>query len=208
MRVLTPSPAGADRIVPRRARAGDAEALAGILTAALADKYRPALGRRATRAVAAEVRHDVAAARSGGYFVVERDGALAGGAHLAVGDPAEGGFMRRLTRSVGWPTAARALVVLGLLGTGRELAGDAYIEELAVHPEARRRGVAAALLGALEDEARRAGMTRLTLWVTLDNGPARALYGRAGFREARRRCWLVGRLVFRAPGALYLEKPL
>jgi ribosomal-protein-alanine N-acetyltransferase len=73
---------------------------------------------------------------------------------------------------------------------------------------ARRRGVARALLAACEAEARRVGRHRLTLWVTIDNAPARALYEGCGFRESWRRAWLIGRLVFRAPGAILMEKPL
>lgn len=192
----------------RRARAEDAGAVADILTAALADKYRPALGRQAARAVAAEVRHDAAASDRGGYFVVELGGAVVGAAHLAVGDPAEAGFMRRLAGSVGWVAAVRAFLLLSLLGEGRGAGADGYVEELAVDASARRRGAAWALLEALEREAERAGMTRLTLWVTVDNHAARALYRRFGFRVARRRRWLLGRLVFRAPGALYLERAL
>jgi ribosomal protein S18 acetylase RimI-like enzyme len=44
--------------------------------------------------------------------------------------------------------------------------------------------------------------------VTTNNGPALALYRGAGFHPARRRRWLLGRLLFRAPGALYMEKRL
>lgn len=196
-----------DSVLTRRATADDAAAVAEILTSALADKYRPALGRRAAQAVAAEVRHGTRAA-AGGYFVAELDGRLVGGAHLALGEPPGAGYLRRLADEVGWPVAVRAFLVLSLLGEGRRAPDEGYVEELGVAPAARRRGVARALLGALEGEARRAGRRRLTLWVTTNNAGALELYRRSGFRAVRWQRWLGGRLVFGAPGALFMEKPL
>jgi len=73
---------------------------------------------------------------------------------------------------------------------------------------ARRRGVASALLEACADQAHAAGRRRLTLWVTIDNAGGRALYEATGFAESRRRRWLVGRLLFRAPGAILMERRL
>ncbi|MFV0306671.1 MAG: GNAT family N-acetyltransferase [Desertimonas sp.] len=53
-------------------------------------------------------------------------------------------------------------------------------------PGWRRRGVAAAVLGSLADEAVTGGATRWWLQVTPDNDGARALYRRVGFRTAHR----------------------
>ncbi len=65
------------------------------------------------------------------------------------------------------------------------LAGDsAYINELAVAPAARRRGVAAALVSAALDKAERRGFTRVVLDVREGNAAARALYQKLGFKSA------------------------
>jgi ribosomal protein S18 acetylase RimI-like enzyme len=195
-------------VVVRRARAADAEAVGGMLAEALSDKYGPALGREAASAIAGLVRHDLAEVPTSRHWVAELDGRLAGSVHLALATGWDRGFTRALAGTVGWPRAVRATLVLSLLGTGSSHPDEAYIDELGVAAWARRRGVARALLAACEDDALRAGRRRLTLWVTIDNDAARALYEGWGFREAWRRSWLLGRLVFHAPGAIFMEKPL
>jgi GNAT superfamily N-acetyltransferase len=51
-----------------------------------------------------------------------------------------------------------------------------YLEDLFVHPDARRAGIATAMLARLKAEAQRAGCGRME-WTVLDwNTPARALY--------------------------------
>lgn len=57
------------------------------------------------------------------------------------------------------------------------------VGKLLVHPEARRRGVARALMAALEHEAKARGRTLLTL-DTITDSPARPLYRSLGFRTA------------------------
>lgn len=59
-----------------------------------------------------------------------------------------------------------------------------FISALAVYPDRRRRGVAAALIAAMADDARRGGSPRLSLHVWADNAPARAFYAAQGFRDA------------------------
>jgi len=194
--------------VVRPARGEDAAELAQVITLALADKYRPALGRAAARAVTAMVRRDIRAATTSRYLVGELGGRLAGGVHLVLAEDWDDGYRRAIAKELGWPRTLRATAVFGALGVGRVSDDEAYIDELAVAEWARRRGVARALLEACEGEARRAGKGRLTLWVTMNNGAARPLYEGYGFREARRRRWMVGRLLFHAPGALFMEKPL
>lgn len=66
-------------------------------------------------------------------------------------------------------------------------AGSWFLAVLAVFPEARRRGIAAALLKAAEQAARTSGAAQMALTVSMLNGPARALYGKAGFSEKTRR---------------------
>ena len=63
-------------------------------------------------------------------------------------------------------------------------AGSGHIGNLAVVPEHRRRGVAAALLGELLAHARAVGVEAVTLEVRVSNFAAQALYGAHGFRLA------------------------
>jgi ribosomal protein S18 acetylase RimI-like enzyme len=191
----------------RPAALGDADAIARILTDALDSKFRPAFGRHAGRVMEALVRHDLGRAALR-YWVALRAGALAGVVHLALAQEPDPGFAERVAAVAGWPVALRATAVLGILSHARLAADEAYIEELAVAADARRLGIGRALLDACEQEARGHGKRRLTLWVTSDNRAGIALYQAAGFRVRRRRRWLVGRLFFGAPGALFMEKAI
>ncbi|WP_338665748.1 GNAT family N-acetyltransferase [Pararoseomonas sp. SCSIO 73927] len=69
----------------------------------------------------------------------------------------------------------------------RAVAGEAEILTLAVHPGTRRQGLGARLLEAAVAEAARRGAAALFLEVSERNGPARALYARAGATEVGRR---------------------
>lgn len=195
-------------MVVRDARPGDADALAAIVADGLAAKYRPALGNAAARAIAALVRHDMETGAGSRHLVAELDGRIAGAVHLVTDGGPPGGMTATLVREVGWWTALRAVLVLSLLAHEGIRPDEAYLDELAVAGWARRRGVGRALLEACAREGSRAGRRRLTLWVTTDNAPARALYAAAGFEETRRRRMLAGRLVFRAPGATLMARPL
>ena len=62
---------------------------------------------------------------------------------------------------------------------------QAFIAYMAVAPEHRRHGIARALLAVAEEEARRRGMSHISLMVTEASVPARALYARAGFVDER-----------------------
>jgi ribosomal protein S18 acetylase RimI-like enzyme len=66
------------------------------------------------------------------------------------------------------------------------LTQQAFVAYTAVEPHARGRGVGGALLVAAEECARAAGLTYVSLMVTDDNAPARALYDRAGYLTERR----------------------
>ena len=69
----------------------------------------------------------------------------------------------------------------------RNLFEEAEILTLAVAPEARRRGVGLALVGAAVGLARQGGASSLILEVGEDNPGAVALYERAGFVQTGRR---------------------
>jgi ribosomal protein S18 acetylase RimI-like enzyme len=66
------------------------------------------------------------------------------------------------------------------------LAPQAFIAYMAVEPAARGNGVGRALLDAAETHARAEGLPHISLMVTDENAPARALYGGAGYLTERR----------------------
>jgi ribosomal-protein-alanine N-acetyltransferase len=70
---------------------------------------------------------------------------------------------------------------------GRAVAGEAELLTLAVAPEARRRGLGRKLVARFLYQARLRGAATAFLEVAEDNGPAQALYRRAGFAESGRR---------------------
>lgn len=191
----------------RRARVGDADAIAHVLAASLGDKLRPAYGAGMERVLRALARHDLT--RPGErHFVAELGGVVVGAVHLALAQAPDPGFAERVAAEVGWPRAVRAVIVLSTIAHSRLAPDEAYVEELGVLPHARRRGAAAALLAACEETARRDGRSRLTLWVTSNNAPAIALYEKQGLRRRRRRRSLGARIFLRVPGTLFMEKVL
>ena len=64
---------------------------------------------------------------------------------------------------------------------------EGYVSNVAVRPEARRQGVAEALLAELEARARVKRLSFLTLEVRSGNAAAIALYEKRGYRVAGRR---------------------
>ena len=96
--------------------------------------------------------------------------------------------MLALVQSVGvevWLAREDAQVVAAALV--RLVAGEGEILRLAVHPEARRRGVGRALLTAVLAECTHRCPEGLFLEVRASNVAARHLYARAGFVEHGRR---------------------
>ncbi|GMG83401.1 hypothetical protein LNKW23_26140 [Paralimibaculum aggregatum] len=73
------------------------------------------------------------------------------------------------------------------LGVLRSVAGEAELLTLAVAPAARRAGLGAALLAAVEATARADGAAEMHLEVAEGNAAARALYARAGYAARGRR---------------------
>jgi ribosomal protein S18 acetylase RimI-like enzyme len=61
-----------------------------------------------------------------------------------------------------------------------------FVAYMAVDPNARRQGIARALLDAAEAAARERGLPHVALMVTEDNAPARELYAQAGYLTERR----------------------
>jgi ribosomal protein S18 acetylase RimI-like enzyme len=66
------------------------------------------------------------------------------------------------------------------------LARQAFVAYMAVEPAARHHGAGRALLENAELRARAEGLPHMSLMVTDDNAPARALYEGAGYSTERR----------------------
>lgn len=73
--------------------------------------------------------------------------------------------------------------LIGYVGMWRIL-DEGHITNLAVHPDARQRGVGRRLLQTLCDLAQARGLHRLTLEVRVSNAPAQHLYESFGFLAA------------------------
>lgn len=91
---------------------------------------------------------------------------------------------------------------------GRVAAGEAELLTLAVAPDARQRGIGRRLLDAFEARAQARGAARAILEVGAGNRAARALYARAGYRQAGCRPGYYRHPDGRAEDALLLEKRL
>jgi ribosomal-protein-alanine N-acetyltransferase len=89
----------------------------------------------------------------------------------------------------------------------RAIAGEAEILTLAVRPALRRRGIAAALLGAAMVQAA-AIADAMLLEVAADNPAAIALYEQAGFTQVGRRAGYYGRPAGAAMDAIVMRRAL
>ena len=97
------------------------------------------------------------------------------------------GFEDAMATAGGFGLAAvGSTEILGYL-IGRVIADEAEILNLAVTPDARRRGIASALLRAGLDYCTRQGVVAVFLEVRESNQQARALYLSQGFRAVGQR---------------------
>lgn len=69
----------------------------------------------------------------------------------------------------------------------RVVADEAEIITIGVHPNARKTGIAAAMLGIAEVEIKKANANRIFLEVAENNIPARKLYEKYGFKSVGNR---------------------
>jgi len=191
----------------RVAKPRDATAIVDILVDGLGAKLLPAFGKAAHRAVRAMVSHEVSNADAA-YRVACEEEQVLGVVHLDIGTAREPSLLTAIRREVGWMTTARATAVLAALAPPLPRQDEAVVEELAVHPDARRRGIASALLARCEKDAVEMGKSMLILQVTADNHGAIELYREFGFEVRSRRRWRLRRRLFHSPGALIMEKPL
>ena len=174
----------------RKARPEDFPAAARLLHLSAADMYdRFSGGReRALRVLERSLAEPGTASSAETVWLVEIDDQLAGVmAAFPVDEAGERSraFLSLTLRSTPlwrWPTALY-LYWAGGRAAPSPPASAFYIDALATSEEFRRRGVARALLAEAEREAHRRRLPAIALDTTIDNAPARALYGREGYDE-------------------------
>lgn len=81
-----------------------------------------------------------------------------------------------------WLVAEAAGTVVGYVGS-QTVMDETDMMNIAVHPDCRRQGIAAALVNALVASLQDMGSHSLTLEVRASNAPARALYDMLGFQQ-------------------------
>lgn len=81
-----------------------------------------------------------------------------------------------------WLVAAEEGKALGYVGS-QTVMDETDMMNIAVHPDHRRKGIAAELVNALIGSLKEAGSRQLTLEVRVSNEPARRLYDELGFSE-------------------------
>lgn len=162
---MTPSdpPPTTGPLTVRPARRQDLPALAPLVEAAIGELQKGFLTAAQIRASHAVMGVDTQLVDDGTYFVVERDGQLAGC----------GGWSRRATLYGGDHSAGRSAA---LLVPGRD---PARVRAMYTHPAWVRRGVGRLVLARCESAALAEGFTSLELMATLAGQP---LYRAAGFR--------------------------
>jgi ribosomal protein S18 acetylase RimI-like enzyme len=194
----------------RKARPEDFAEAARLLHLSAADMYdRFSGGReRALRVLERSLGEPGNAASAETVWIVEIDerpaGVMAAFPVDEAGDRSRA-FLRLALRGAPpwrWPTALY-LYWAGGRAAPSPPASAFYIDALATEPELRRRGAARALLAEAEREARRRRLPAIALDTTIDNAPARALYGREGFDEVAYQPPARG-----LPGFVALVKPL
>ena len=147
----------------RLARREDLDALRVLMDAAIGELQAGFLDARQIAASRAIMGLDTQLVDDGTYFVVERDGTLAGC----------GGWSRRATLYGGDQTAGRSAA---LLDPARD---PARIRAMYTHPRFARRGVGRLILSLCEQAARAEGFTRVELMSTLAGQP---LYRACGYQ--------------------------
>ena len=65
----------------------------------------------------------------------------------------------------------------------RTVLDEAEIITIGVHPDARKAGIASAMLGIMENELKKSGVKSIFLEVAENNAPARELYKSNGYSE-------------------------
>jgi len=152
----------ASALVWRHARLADVSALRVMIDAAMNRLMKPYLDDRQIASSRAIMGLDTQLIEDGTYYVVERDGRLAGC----------GGWSRRVTLYGGDSTSARDH---SLLDPARD---PARVRAMYTHPDHVRRGVGRLILSLCEEAARNEGFRSIELMATL---PGEPLYRACGY---------------------------
>lgn len=185
----------------RPARTKDAAAAAEILVEGFRSMFEAAYGRRrdrAERVVARTLELEIRRGASG-LHVAELDGRIVGTVALRRRGQPEAPVWPTtaiLFEELGLLTGFRAMFYLSLLDqpVGRQ---EAYVSDVAVAPEWRRRGVGRAMMEKMEGLARSWGKRACVLDVNAKEEGARHFYLRLDYHEERKRrslltAWLLG----------------
>jgi ribosomal protein S18 acetylase RimI-like enzyme len=194
----------------RRAREGDAGAIAPLLYESAAAMYDRFTGgsSRATRVLmhAFEAEGNNASAEVITVAELEGNVAAAMAAFPVEEMPARAhAFLRLTLRCIPpwrWPGCLR-LYYLGMRASPEPPRSAFYVDALATDRSLRRRGAARALLHRAEQRARELGLPAVALDTALTNTSARSLYLGAGYEEVGYRASARG-----LPGFVALVKPL
>lgn len=151
-----------------------------------------------------------------GFLVAEVDGvavgALSGYSPVAKKLEHFAGAFRAVLSDNDWSMAHQKLVVSRIapaLTCISDTPEDRWIVEwVALQPEARGKGVAAALLAAVLERGRAAGFTKTQISVLIGNTPAVRCYERAGFSVVDEKRHPDFEAVFGAPGVARMWAPL
>jgi ribosomal protein S18 acetylase RimI-like enzyme len=200
-------------VILRAARLDDIGPILALHREAFADKFGGAFGRRgadkgATALAAAWRRQGQPALR--GMLVAEHEGRVIGTTTVRtweMGSDDSSAAEIAFHEELGLVGAARSLFALSLLDHRIER-GEGFITDVAVLAPFRRGGVARALLGRAEQEARLRAKRFLGLYVSARNHGARRLYADLGFREVRTRRSFLAWLIFGQGRWIYMRKDL
>lgn len=180
---------------------------------AFADKFGAAFGVRGTARgieAMAEAWRRQGSSSLRGMLVALADGQVIGTISLRtweMGSENSGAAEMAFHQVLGLWGALRSIFALSLLDHQIDRA-EGYITDVAVLGSYRRRGVAQALLGCVEEEARRRRKRYLALYVSAANQAARQLYLGVGFVEHRVRRSLMAGWMLRQHAWIYMRKDL
>lgn len=178
----------------------DRAAVGRVLAEGFPEKFGPIFGQDRERT--ARILADLPP--TGTVYVAQRAGQIVGTATLVLEPPPPPVLWPVLRRRLSVWESLRALLLLTSLGSSSPDAATGVIEAVAVLPQARGRGVGRALVTAAMAAARRAGRTRVALYVVEGNNAAVRLYASLGFRVVRRHRLLWQRWLFGTRRILYM----
>src|ERR687890_269674 len=204
-----------NHFVVRPAEPQDDEAIAALVVEGFMDKFRPAFGHRTARSVKIMERWVSLEHSLGGVCSLVLEGSSPADIVASVGIRAENshedalarGLWKVLRQNLGFARACWAATLLSYpryAGTSSE----AYLERLVVTHEHRQRGMARALLDAVEAVARESGKESVGLHVSGGNLPTLKVYEAYGYKESSRQRSLLTGYFLGIPEWLYLRKEL